>query len=120
MKWVAATCSAHFSQSAGTALVGFDQGDLQEGLLISPAMVTVKKGTVHIPAVNVGQNAVALYPHPPIAVLSQADVVRMPEGVSFTRQKLQGVGATIHSQTATSNTFGGADRIPGPLLAIGV
>lgn len=100
IKWVAATCSAHFSQSAGAALAEPLDGSqpLPEGLLVSPAMVTVQKGTVYIPVVNVGAVDIALYPHHPIASLSQADVVSLPEGVSFSKPRSH-VRATASSQT---------------------
>lgn len=72
VKWVAATCSSHLSQSTGAALIEpLDGGQsLPEGLLTSPAMVTVRQGTVYVPVVNVGATNVALHPRQPIGVLS--------------------------------------------------
>lgn len=101
VKWVAATCSSHFGESAGAVLIEpLDSGlPLPEGLLVSPAMVTVCQGTVYVPVVNVGETDVILHPHQPIAVLSQAEVVSLPEGVSLVEQ--HSGSATISLQTAS-------------------
>lgn len=109
VKWVTATCSSHFSQSAGAALIEpLDVGQsLPAGLLISPAMVTVHQGTAHVPVVNVGKTDVNLYPHHPIGVLSPADVVSMPEGVTFRKQQTHKVIATVSSHTAPLNPVKG-------------
>ena len=68
MQWVAATCSSHIGGSRGEALLEplVKWGALPEGLLVSPAMVTVHRNTVHVPLINVAENSVTLQPGQPI------------------------------------------------------
>ena len=67
---MAATCSSRFSEPTGAALIEpLDDGcSLPECVL--PAMLTVTKGTLYIPKVNVGETDVVLHPHLPIGLLS--------------------------------------------------
>lgn len=59
MKIVGATCSQHL---AGEALFEPLSCGLPAGLLASPALLCVKRGTVYIPIVNVGVQEVVLSP----------------------------------------------------------
>lgn len=81
VKWVTATCASRFSESSGAVLIEpLDDGQsLPECVLISPATVTVTKGTVYVPVVNVGETDVLLHPRHPIGLLSQAQVISLPE-----------------------------------------
>lgn len=77
VKWVTATCSSRFSGSSGAVLIEpLDDGrPLPECVIISPAMVTMTRGTVYVPVVNVGETDVLLHPRHPIGFLSQAQVI---------------------------------------------
>lgn len=70
------------------------------GLLVSPALVQLTRGTVCIPNINVGVNDAVLYPHTVIDTVSHAHVVSLPTGV--TEGKGQ-VSATMSSQTVTNS-----------------
>lgn len=59
MKIVTATCSEHYSGS--TVLFEPLDSDVSAGLLPSPALVQVKRGTAYTPIVNVGSTEVLLY-----------------------------------------------------------
>lgn len=76
---VAATCSSQYSGSP----VLFEPPDsgLPGGLLVSPAMVTVQKGTVYIPVVNVSTIAVVLYPRTRLGSVHNVSIVSLPPGV---------------------------------------
>lgn len=60
MKLVSATCSENFS--SGVALFEPLESGLPVGLLASPALVQVSRGTVYVPVVNVGTNDALFYP----------------------------------------------------------
>ena len=98
MKLVAATCSQH--HVGNDALFEPLSGGLPAGLLASPALVQLTRGTVYIPIVNVGVNDVVLYPRTVIGTLSYAHVVGQPTGVT----ELDGqVSATVSSQTVPTS-----------------
>lgn len=96
MRIVAATCSEQYSGSA----VLFEPSDvgLPAGLLASPALVRVIRGTAYIPVTNVGCNDVMLYPRTIVGTLDFVNVVSLPSGVT---EVPAGV-ATVSSQTASS------------------
>ena len=100
VRWVAATCSSHLSESSGAALIEplEDGRSLPECVLISPAMVNVTRGTVYVPLVNVGETDVLLHPRHPIGLLSQAQIVSLPEGISTVEHESGGVTATVSTQ----------------------
>ncbi len=52
------------------------------GLLVSPALVRVIKGTVYVPVVNVGITDVLLFPRRVIGTLTTVNVVSLPPGVT--------------------------------------
>ena len=68
MKWVAATWSSHVSGHFGEALLDplGKASSFPEGVLVSPAMVTVSHNTVYVPVVNVAETSVTLQPHQPL------------------------------------------------------
>lgn len=61
MKLVVETCSQHYSGS--DVLFEPLSAGLPAGLLVSPALVQLTRGTVFILIVNVGVNDVVLFPH---------------------------------------------------------
>lgn len=68
MRLVAATCSEHYS--TGTVLFEPPEAGLPAGLLASPALVQVTRGTAYIPVVNVGVTEVVLYPRTSLGTLN--------------------------------------------------
>lgn len=95
MKIVAATCSEQYSGTS--ALFEPSESGLPAGLLASPALVQVVRGTAYIPMVNVGSISVLLYPRTVVGSLEEVRVVSLPAGVS----EVQSDVATMASQ-ATS------------------
>lgn len=79
MKLVTATCSSQFS--GPTVLFEPSESGLPAGLLASPALVRVTRGTVWVPIVNVGTVDVVLYPTTVIGSLREAYVISLPTGV---------------------------------------
>uniref|UniRef100_A0A8P4KCX1 Gypsy retrotransposon integrase-like protein 1 n=1 Tax=Dicentrarchus labrax TaxID=13489 RepID=A0A8P4KCX1_DICLA len=108
VKLVAATCSQKCSPSLQALFEPFANPDaLPAGLLVSPAMVTVHRGTAYIPVVNVGKIDVKLYPRCALGTLNQAQIVSLPAGISEVPMKPEGLGttATMNSQVGqVSNT----------------
>lgn len=99
MKIVPATCSDQYS---GTSVL-FEplESGLPAGLLASPSLVRVIRGTAYVPVVNVGSNDVLLYPRTIVGTLDQVNVVSLPAGVT----EVSTTTATVSSQaTATAAT----------------
>ncbi|XP_042338496.1 uncharacterized protein LOC121939556, partial [Plectropomus leopardus] len=80
MKMVAATCSEQYSCS--TVLFEPLDSGLPAGLLASPALVRVERGTAYIPVVNVGSTDALLYPRTVVGTLTEVSVVSLPAGVT--------------------------------------
>ena len=97
MKVVAATCSELYS---GTTVLfePLDSG-LPAGLLASPALVQVKRGTAYIPIVNVGSTEALLYPRTVVGGLNEVTVVSLPTGVS----EVPSTVATVASQSVSAS-----------------
>ena len=75
---------------------------LPVGVLLSPAMVSVVRGTAYIPVVNVSAMDAILHPRTPIGTLSPAEIVSFPKGiteVAVTPKKQ--VVATVSSQASS-------------------
>lgn len=72
-------CSAQYS---GTTVLfePLEQG-LPAGLLASPALVRVERGTACVAIVNVGSSDVLLYPRTVVGTLSEVRMVSLPPGV---------------------------------------
>lgn len=74
------------------------------GVIISPAVVTVHRGTAYVPVLNVGTKDAMLPPRTAVGVLSPADIVSLPEGVTeVVGSSSEQVRATVSSQTSTQN-----------------
>lgn len=95
MKIVAATCSSQYSGT--TALFEPLDTGLPAGLLASPALVRVERGTAYIPIVNVGFTDVLLYPRTVVGSLDVVSIVSMPAGVTEVPSSI----ATVASQSAS-------------------
>ena len=95
LKIVAATCSEQYAGT--TALFEPPESGLPAGLLASPALVPVVRGTAYIPIVNVGSSDVLLYPHALVGTLEAACVVSLPAGVT----EEPPVVATMFSQSVS-------------------
>lgn len=95
LKIVAATCSQQYSGS--TVLFEPLDSGLPAGLLASPALVPVVRGTAYIPIVNVGASDVLLYPHAVVGTLDEVRVVSLPAGVT----EVPTLVATVASQSVS-------------------
>lgn len=93
MKLVASTCSEQFSSQS--VLYEPPQSGLPAGLLASPCLIQVERGTVYVPMVNVGTTKV-LYPRTGLGCLRVTQVVSLPAGVI----EVGPISATMSSQTA--------------------
>lgn len=106
MKLVASTCPDQFSGQ--NVLFEPPQSGLPAGLLASACLVQVVRGTVYVPVVNVGMTEALLYPRTGLGVLSTAEVVSLPAGVTEERS----ITATLSAQTAApsvQNSLGSID-----------
>lgn len=80
MKLVAGTCPEKFTRQS--ALFEQPESGLPAGLLVSPCLLQVVRGTVYVPVVNVGTTEILLYPRTSLGVLNTAQVVSLPPGVT--------------------------------------
>lgn len=96
IKLVTATCSEQFSN--GTALLEPPEAGLPAGLMASPALVHVERGTAYVPIVNVGVADVLLYPRSVIGTLDSARAVSLPAGVA----EVSSIDAAVAGQGASS------------------
>lgn len=110
MKMVASTCPEHFSGQS--LLFEPPESGLPAGLLASPCLVQVVRGTTYIPVVNVGTAELLLYPRTCLGALSPAEVVSLPPGVTEVRST-----ATVSAQVAASSGQGGVDSVDLSALA---
>ncbi|KAK0131461.1 hypothetical protein N1851_033864 [Merluccius polli] len=92
MTFVTVTCSEQYSST--TALFEPCDSGLSAGLLASPALVRVERGTAYVPIVNVGATDVLLYPRTEVGSLEDVNVVSLPSGVV----EIPSVVATMASQ----------------------
>lgn len=105
MQLVATTCT---EQLAGQAVL-FEpaESSLPAGLLASPCLVHVFRGTAFVPVVNVGTVDVLLYPRINLGVLSRAQVVSLPAGIT----EVQPTTASVSSQAAAGVTSSGVEGV---------
>lgn len=96
-KIIPATCSTQYS--GATVLFEPLERGLPAGLLASPALVQVVRGTAYIPIVNVGDNDVLLYPRTLVGTLDNVNVVSLPAGVT----EISSVAASVSSHSAASS-----------------
>lgn len=92
MKLVVVTCSAQYS--SGTVLFEPLDSGLPAGLLASPSLVPVDRGTAYVPVVNVGTVDVVLYASTVIGTVNQVYVVSLPPEVT----EVQVVSARVSTQ----------------------
>lgn len=92
MKFVAATCSTKYSK--GTVLFEPSDSGLPAGLMASPALLRVDRGTVYVPVFNVGTTDVVLYSSTVIGTVKNVYVVSLPPEVA----EVQMVKAKVSSQ----------------------
>ena len=112
IKMVATTCSQYYFDSPGAVLFEplTNSELLAAGLLVSPAMVKVFKGTAYILVVNVGTTETLLYPHTRIGVLSQVHIVSLSAGIT------EMGGEPSGSVTATASSHAVEHRCQTPVL----
>lgn len=105
MKLVAATCP---KQSSDQAVLFEPAGSgLPAGLLASPCLVQVTRGTAYVPVVNVGTADILLYPRTGLGTLSSAQVVSLPAGVT----EMRPITASVSSQAAAGVAQGGVESV---------
>ena len=97
MTFVTVTCSEQYSST--TALFEPRDSGLSAGLLASPALVRVERGTAYVPIVNVGATDVLLYPRTEVGSLEDVNVVSLPSGVV----EIPSVVATMASQSVSGS-----------------
>lgn len=97
MKLVSSTCAEQLS--GHSVLFEPLQSDLPAGIIVSPCLVQVERGTVHILVINVGTTEVVLHPRVRLGQLSSIQVVSLPMGVTEERSTM----ATVSSQVITSS-----------------
>ncbi|XP_016300864.1 uncharacterized protein LOC107657336 [Sinocyclocheilus anshuiensis] len=98
MKLVATTCSAQYFGS--TVLFEPPESGLPAGLLASPALVRVNRGTVYMPVVNVGTVEVMLRPTTVVGNLREVYIVSLPAGV----REEKPVVATVQSHSVVGGS----------------
>ncbi|KAL6480061.1 hypothetical protein MHYP_G00110940 [Metynnis hypsauchen] len=105
LKMVAATCCSQEGEAPeGVLFEPFNNSSpLPDGLLISTSLVKVARGTVYVPVVNVGQARVALHPRCPLGLLSQAQVVSLPAGVTEVVSEVPAVVALAQAQVVQAS-----------------
>lgn len=91
---VTATCSEQFLHD--TVLFEPPECGLPAGLLASPSLVRVDRGTVSVPVVNVGTTDIVLYPRTHLGTITSVYVVSLPSGVTEVRT----VAATVNAQVS--------------------
>ncbi|KAL7825810.1 hypothetical protein SRHO_G00335480 [Serrasalmus rhombeus] len=97
MKLVPSTCPEHFSGEV--VLLEPPESGLPAGLLVSPCLLSVVRGTVYVPVVNVGTTEMLLHPCVQLGSLSLAYVINLPSGVEEQRFAT----ATMSSQAVASS-----------------
>lgn len=76
------------------------ESGLPAGLLASPALVRVIRGTVYVPVVNVGTAEVMLRPTTVVGNLREVYIVSLPAGVSEEKP----VVATVQSHSVVGGS----------------
>lgn len=111
MQFIASTCP---EQPSGPAVL-FEppESGLPAGLLASPCLIQMVRGTAYIPVVNVGATEILLYPRTSLGTLSRAQVVSLPTGVTEVRSPT----ATVSSCTVGAPVQGGVEGVDLSALA---
>ncbi|XP_029941466.1 uncharacterized protein LOC115383427 [Salarias fasciatus] len=97
MKIVVGTCAEQHSGSS--ALFEPLESGLPAGLLASPSLVRVVRGTAYVPIVNVGSSAVLLYPRTVVGTLHEVRVVSLPVGITEVPSSVATVASQVISPT---------------------
>lgn len=106
-KFVPATCSAMLTQAGGALIEPLDRKfGLPEGLLVSPSLLQVFRGTVYVPVVNVGVCTVSLKPCCALGVVSPVEVVSLPSELQEVPCVQEQVVAAVRSHTAQTGSVG--------------
>uniref|UniRef100_A0A3B1JWV6 Gypsy retrotransposon integrase-like protein 1 n=1 Tax=Astyanax mexicanus TaxID=7994 RepID=A0A3B1JWV6_ASTMX len=105
MKLVASTC-AELPLGRSAFFEPLEVG-LPAGLLASPCLVQVNRGTVYVPIVNVGIAEVFLHPHTHLGSLSMVQVISLPTGITEVRSTT----ATVSSQVVASSAPNGVEAV---------
>ncbi|KAL7868535.1 hypothetical protein SRHO_G00099190 [Serrasalmus rhombeus] len=105
MKLVASICPV-LPSGHSAFFEPFEVG-LPAGLLASPCLVQVSRGTVYVPIVNVGITDAFLHPHTHLGSLSMIQVVSLPTGITEVRSTI----ATVSSQVAASSAQNGVEAV---------
>lgn len=105
MQFIASTCPEQ--PSSPVVLFEPRASGLPAGLLASPCLIKVVRGTVYIPVVNVGTTEVLLYPRTTLGSLGSAKVVSLPTGVTEVRSTM----ATVSSCTAGGPVQSGIEEV---------
>ncbi|KAI4874103.1 hypothetical protein NFI96_002857 [Prochilodus magdalenae] len=105
MKLVASTCpELCFGRSA---LFDPPEAGLPAGLLASPCLVQVARGTVYVPVVNVGTTEDLLHLRTCLGSLSSVQVVSLPTGIT----EVWSTTATVSSQVAARSAQSGIEAV---------
>lgn len=110
IKFVVATCAEQLAGS--TVLFEPSESGLPEGLLASPALVQVTRGSGYVLVVNIGTSDVLLFPRRVLGTLVRVHVVRLLTGVTEVRpitfgaysQGTQAASSTVSEQIALNLT----------------
>lgn len=97
MKLVAVTCSAQYS--SGTVLFEPPDSGLPAGLLASPALVQVDRGTAYVPVVNVGTGDVVIHASTVVGTVNHVYIVSLPPEVT----EVQEVSARVSTQVVQAS-----------------
>lgn len=116
VKFVASTCSQQFCAAPGFVLLEPPSAtqQLPSGLLPLPALLKVHNGTIYVPILNVNKSSATLHPRCPVGILTQAQIVSLPPGVTERVEPLfevadgvgtsQGLTVPVYTQTASCQT----------------
>lgn len=108
VKLVATTCKQNCFQSPHVLFEPFNNHNtLPSGVLVSPMMVTVHRGTAYIPVVNVGTTAAKLYPRSALGMLIHAQIVSLPSGITEVPQTPEG----LHTKATMSSQAGQVSKM---------
>lgn len=90
MLLVSATCPKVYEFELSVALLepeGTSESSLPPGVIISPAFLTMERGLVHAPVVNVGTSVTYLRPRVALGVLYQDEALGPSEAVIGFREE---------------------------------
>ncbi|KAJ7986683.1 hypothetical protein DPEC_G00342440 [Dallia pectoralis] len=87
------------ANSPESVVKALQSSGLPAGLLVSPALVRVVRGTAYIPVVNVGTIDVLLYPRTVVGTLNKVCVVSLPTGVTEVPSGVATVASQIVAPT---------------------